>query len=71
MGSNDALKFMVNLSTEMMNSGVLVELEKFKLAAGKMGVNFEKFWELAESSLDEALVNLKDVLDRDSEVLMN
>ena len=37
MGYDEALKFMTDLSTEMMNSGALVELEKFKLAVGKMG----------------------------------
>ena len=40
-----------------MNNRALVELEKFKLAAEKMGINFEKLRGLAESSLDEALVS--------------
>ena len=34
-----------------------------------MRVDFDKHRELAESSLDEALVNLKKTLDKESEVL--
>ena len=60
---------MTDLSSEMMYNGVLVELEKFRIASGKMGVDFDKLQELAESSLDEALVNLKETLDKDSDVL--
>lgn len=71
MESDYALNFMTDLSIEMMNSGALVELEKFKLAGGKMGVNFDNLRDLAEISLDEALVNFKDVLDRDLKVLSN
>lgn len=61
---------MTNLFSEMMTYGAVVEIKMFKLAAAKMGVNFNKLQELAELSLDKALVNL-DVLDRDSEVLTN
>ena len=45
---------MTDLSSKMMNNGALVELEKLKLAAEKMGVDFDKLRGLAESSLDEA-----------------
>ena len=68
---NDTLQFMTELLIQMMNSGALVDMEKFKLPAEKIGVNFEKLRELVEPSLNEALVNLKDVLDRDSEDLTN
>ena len=34
-----------------------------------MGVDFDKLLKLAESSLDETLFNLKEILGRDSEVL--
>ena len=36
-----------------------------------MGVDFDKLRELAESSLYEALINLKETLNKDSEVLTN
>ena len=56
---------MTDLSSEMMYNGVLVELEKFRIASGKMGVDFDKLQELAESCLDEELIILKETLDKD------
>ena len=44
---------------------------KVQVSRREDGVDFYKLRGLAESSLDEALVNLKEVLDRDSEVLTN
>lgn len=53
----------------MMNTRALVEVEKLKLAAKRMGVDFPKLLETSESCMDEALVNLKPTLDKESEVL--
>lgn len=44
LGSDAAVKFMTNLSSEMMNNGALAELEKFKLVARKTGVDLTSFW---------------------------
>lgn len=39
------------LSQEMINTGALVEVEKFKLVAQKMGIDFPKLLEMSELSL--------------------
>lgn len=47
----------------------MVEVEKFKLVAQRMGVDFSQLLETLESCLDDALINLKPTLDKDSEAL--
>jgi hypothetical protein len=44
LNSDAVTPLLTALSEEMMNTGALVEVEKFKLAAQKMGIDFPSFW---------------------------
>jgi hypothetical protein len=69
LDSEEVVPMLNALSQEMMYTGALVEVEKFKLAAQKMGVDFAKLLELSNQCHGEATANLKAELDKDSEVL--
>lgn len=49
LDSEAVVPLLTALSQEMMNTGALVEVEKFKLASARMGVDFPKLLELYKS----------------------
>lgn len=67
----EAVGFLGNLTTKMMDANALISDERYHLAAAELGMDFDALFQVAKEKGSEAGKNLAPVLNREFAVLVD